>query len=152
VQEETGLVLDPQSLMPWSRWITPELEPKRYDTLFFLGTVAADAEVAIDGGETVGHRWLTPEAALAASANGEIGLPPPTQITLAELAAHATRDAMLAAAGVIPEILPELVVEGDTSWLVLPGDPLHKSRPSRAWPAGMRTRARLGEGPPAFTP
>ncbi len=151
VAEETGIALAAEALVPWARWITPEVEPKRYDTLFFLAPVPDDTVVTIDGGETVAHRWLTPEAALAACAAGELLLPPPTQVTLAELAAHSERHAWLDAAATVPEIMPLLQSEGEALWLVLPGDALHPAAPLRAWPAGMPTRARLGEGPPAFT-
>jgi 8-oxo-dGTP pyrophosphatase MutT (NUDIX family) len=63
--EETGLRLDPESLVPTSRWITPEGIPKRFDTYFFLGTVARDAVVTIDGNEIVESMWIAPSDALA---------------------------------------------------------------------------------------
>src|SRR5215212_9465876 len=35
-EEETGVRLDPGELLPWAHWVTPEFEPRRYDTYFFL--------------------------------------------------------------------------------------------------------------------
>ena len=39
-EEETGVVLDPDELRPWAHWITPEFEPRRYDTYFYVGGTA----------------------------------------------------------------------------------------------------------------
>src|ERR671917_1096010 len=35
-EEETGVRVDPKALLPWAHWVTPEIEPRRYDTHFFL--------------------------------------------------------------------------------------------------------------------
>lgn len=84
-EEEAGLVVDAEALVPISRWITPEILPKRFDAYFFATEVARDVEVRIDGGEIHDHVWMTPEEALAARARLELGLPPPTFVTLWEL-------------------------------------------------------------------
>ena len=42
-----GLVLRSDLLVPWARWITPEFEPRRFDTYFFL---AALPEGQVDQG------------------------------------------------------------------------------------------------------
>src|SRR5882757_3360389 len=34
--EECGIPIDPQSLVEFARWITPEGAPRRYDTHFFV--------------------------------------------------------------------------------------------------------------------
>ncbi|KAI7889959.1 uncharacterized protein EV154DRAFT_387291, partial [Mucor mucedo] len=61
-------------LIPFTCWITPEFEKKRYNTLFFLTTLDQhptqkehDARlklVSSDGKETVLFEWLKPEEAL----------------------------------------------------------------------------------------
>lgn len=142
VKEETGITLAYRSLVLWARWITPELEQKRYDTLFFLAPVDADADVQVDGGETVSHCWLTPEAALAAMEKKELFLPPPTRMTLRELSEMPSREAMLATRP-LPEIMPILQPDGDALYLVLPGDPLHPQPASRPWPVGVQTRMKI---------
>ncbi|MCC6809237.1 MAG: NUDIX hydrolase [Deltaproteobacteria bacterium] len=148
VKEEVGLDVAIGSLVPWSRWITPVVEPKRYDTLFFLARVPPGADVQIDGDETVLHRWLTPAAAFEAQGRGEISLPPPTQVTLRELAGFASVDALFAAAtqAEVPEVFPELVAKDDALWLVLPGDPWHSQKALRPWPDGLPTRAKVDNG------
>ena len=50
-REEAGLVLDPGAFVPFSRWITPEVSPKRFDTCFFLAEVDPGASVRVDGSE-----------------------------------------------------------------------------------------------------
>ncbi|KAI8991501.1 hypothetical protein BDF20DRAFT_797878, partial [Mycotypha africana] len=62
------------SLIPFSNWITPVIEKKRYDTMFFLTVLdqytSAEEEakhlnlVSADGKETVLFDWFTPEEAL----------------------------------------------------------------------------------------
>jgi len=80
-EEEAGIVLEPDALVPFARWITPEILPKRFATYFFAGS-AGDQAVSIDGGEIHDARWMRPEDALAAQARGALGLPPPTFVTL----------------------------------------------------------------------
>ncbi|MDD9852933.1 MAG: NUDIX hydrolase [Deltaproteobacteria bacterium] len=88
-REEAGLELDAATLAPISRWITPEIAPRRFDTWFFLGRVGgagAASEVAVDGREICAHRWLMPRAALDGQRNSELHLAPPTFVTLCWLA------------------------------------------------------------------
>jgi 8-oxo-dGTP pyrophosphatase MutT (NUDIX family) len=81
-EEEAGLPLAGDELVAISRWITPPIAPKRFDTWFFLGAVAPDLPVRVDGGEIVDHRWLGAEAALLAHDEGDIRLAPPTFVTV----------------------------------------------------------------------
>ena len=71
-EEEAGLRLDGGSLISISRWITPKISPKRFDTWFFLGQINVDDKVTVDGGEIRGHRWLRPVEALEAHDRGEM--------------------------------------------------------------------------------
>lgn len=84
-REEAGVVIDSTSLVLLSRWITPIGLPKRFDTWFFAALAGTEA-VRVDGGEIDDHRWIAPEEALAAQARAEIQLPPPTFVTLTQLA------------------------------------------------------------------
>src|SRR5438105_1907396 len=36
VEEECGVKLDVRGLKPFARWVTPEVEPKRFDARFFV--------------------------------------------------------------------------------------------------------------------
>jgi 8-oxo-dGTP pyrophosphatase MutT (NUDIX family) len=86
VMEETGVRLDPRLLHPWARWVTPEDEPRRYDTLFFVAELPAAEQALATGTEMDLVAWMRPADALAARARGDLGMWPPTFVTLRELA------------------------------------------------------------------
>ena len=46
-EEEAGLRLAPEALVLISRWITPKVSPKRFDTYFYLASVSASTEVTV---------------------------------------------------------------------------------------------------------
>lgn len=120
-----GLVLRADLLRAWTHWITPEVEPRRFDTRFFVaalpvGQVTRDLLEEADRVE-----WVRPGTAVERWSAGDMGFMPPTLITLGELAVHGSvADALAAAdARVIAPIQPRVVVDGDVAELVLPGDP-----------------------------
>jgi 8-oxo-dGTP pyrophosphatase MutT (NUDIX family) len=88
--EETGVVLTETDLYPWAHWITPEIEPRRYDTTFFVAGLPDDQEAADISGETDHADWSTPDEALAAGRSGRIKMLPPTMSILIEVADLAT--------------------------------------------------------------
>jgi 8-oxo-dGTP pyrophosphatase MutT (NUDIX family) len=92
VLEETGVLLTVDGLVPWSRWITPEFEPRRFDAYFFLAELPAGQRARTVGGEADHAVWLPPAAAL------DLPLLPPTLRTLQELSSYSTVEAAVAAA------------------------------------------------------
>lgn len=92
LREEVGLeCADLDRLVPFAHWITPSLEPKRFDTDFFvlgLTDPAGGVDVTVDGTEVFDPIWLPPDEALARYLAGALNLPPPTACTLEELAAE----------------------------------------------------------------
>ena len=88
--EEAGLALDAEALVEISRWVTPEIAPKRFDTWFFAAHAPADAAVRVDGAEISAHRWLEPADALRAHHQHALRLAPPTFVTVTWLAEFAT--------------------------------------------------------------
>jgi 8-oxo-dGTP pyrophosphatase MutT (NUDIX family) len=89
-QEEAGVAVDPEGLVPLSHWTPPPQAPRRFSTWFFLAPAPSGADVAVDGGEIHEHRWLRPADALERRDAGEIELAPPTWVTLWRL--HAAGD------------------------------------------------------------
>ena len=109
--EETGVVLAPAALRDWAEWTTPEMEPRRYRTRFFVAALPAGQQAGDISGETDRADWSTPDAALAAARDGTIALLPPTLSILVELAELASLSAVFAAAEdrIVTPVLPTLV-------------------------------------------
>lgn len=124
VLDMAGLEWATDTLVPWSHWITPSIEPKRFSARFFLVELPAGQEPSYDDSETVDQVWVTPQEALARA--GELQLPPPQVRTCLELAEHASiRAAMTAgrARGEEPHpIMPRLAPDAGPA-LLLPWDP-----------------------------
>ncbi len=122
--ERRGLVLRADLLRPWAHWITPEVEPRRYDTRFFLAAVPVGQRPRDVGGEADAVEWLRPQQALDRAAAGEVALLPPTAFTLAELSAYGDVAAALAAAAArdVRPVLPRVVVSGEEASVLLPGE------------------------------
>ncbi|MFC4016890.1 NUDIX hydrolase [Micromonospora sp. GCM10011542] len=108
---ERRLTLRSDLLLPWSRWITPEFEPRRFDTYFFVALLPEGQRTRDVSGEADHTLWIRPADALARAQAGELTMLPPTMVTLAQVAAAgdlagvaraaATRDA---AAPVTPRL------------------------------------------------
>ena len=143
--EESGLVLDGDRLVTISRWVTPKVSPKRFDTLFFLGAVAPTSPVRVDGGEIASHRWLAPQAALDAEARGEIKLAPPTFVTVTWLAEHRSFAAASAYFAEVPTLVfrPRVCRGDDGVQMLYPGDAGYHTREPDA--AGARHRCVMDE-------
>jgi 8-oxo-dGTP pyrophosphatase MutT (NUDIX family) len=114
------LVLRAGLLRPWSRWITPEAEARRYDTRFFVAIMPAGQQAAGGTGESDRAAWLRPAAALEAAEAGQLTMLPPTRITLGELAAYPDIPTVMAANRSITPRRPVVVLDGDQAWLSLP--------------------------------
>jgi 8-oxo-dGTP pyrophosphatase MutT (NUDIX family) len=110
--------------VPFSRWITPDQERRRFDTVFFLASAPAQA-LRMHEHEMAAHAWVTPRDALARFAQQAIDLAPPTLRTLEDLAPHTSLEAALAWARAVPRhvIAPKLLEDSGGRWLLLPGDP-----------------------------
>ncbi len=117
-----GLALRADLLRPWAHWITPEIEPRRYDTRFFVAALPPGQHTRDVGGEADATMWLTPQEAISRFGRGELPMLPPTISTLRDLAEFATAAEALASASsrVIAPVLPRVVIDGDQMELLLP--------------------------------
>ena len=113
-----------RALQPWARWVTPEVEPRRYDTFFFVAGL--DAVAAAGRGDRRGlARGLDPDRqALAEYRQGERPMLPPTVRNLMDVAAFGSVDEVLAAAPTRPirPIMPVLRELADGSRVADLGD------------------------------
>src|SRR3989440_2919879 len=89
---DRDLVLRADLLVPWSRWITPEFEPRRYDTFFFLTRLPEGQRTREVGGEASHAVWVPAEQ------TADLPMLPPTRTTLGQLVAAGSIDAAVAAA------------------------------------------------------
>ncbi len=127
VLSELDAHLRVDQIVAFSRWITPVVEPRRFDTRFFLARVEASQLAEHDTHETTCHAWLTPREAIDATLRGEIMLPPPTLKSLLELAELPSSEAALemARSRRPPLLCPVIEQVAGTLTILLPGDPLH---------------------------
>jgi 8-oxo-dGTP pyrophosphatase MutT (NUDIX family) len=124
-EEEAGLELDDGSLVPFSRWITPQMVKVRFDTHFFVARAPDGAEAVCDGSECVDARWIRPADALGAGERDELMLVFPTIKHLEQLAEFGSVDQALemARAREVQPIEPRVVMRDDHAEVVLPGEP-----------------------------
>jgi 8-oxo-dGTP pyrophosphatase MutT (NUDIX family) len=124
-QEEARLTLAEDQLVPFSRWIAPEMVKIRFDTHFFVARAPDGAEAVCDGNECVDARWMRPADALAAAARDELLLVFPTIKHLEQLARFGSVDDALetARSRQVEPVQPRVVLKDDHAEVVLPGEP-----------------------------
>ena len=92
-----SLVLRTDLLGAWSRWITPEFEPRRYDTAFFVAALPAGQHARDVSGEADTTVWTPAAQAVADHEAGKVSMLPPTITTLRQVSGYVSADAALAA-------------------------------------------------------
>lgn len=117
-----GLFLRADLLRPWAHWITPEPEPRRYDTRFLVAALPPLQSTREVDGEADHATWLTPAAALKQHRDGALAMLPPTEVTLEQLDGLASAAAVLAAADArrIRPVTPRIEVADGHATVVLP--------------------------------
>ncbi|MFD6419282.1 NUDIX hydrolase [Streptomyces sp. NPDC060194] len=119
-----GLVLRGDLLAAWTRWITPEFEPKRYDTWFFVAALPAGQRTRNASTEADRTVWARPEDAVAGYERGEYLMMPPTVATLRQLLPYASAAEVLAAAAnrdLTPVLARARITDGGEVVLSWPG-------------------------------
>ncbi|MDG4773240.1 NUDIX hydrolase [Solwaraspora sp. WMMD792] len=110
------LTLRSDLLAAWSRWITPDFEPRRFDAHFFVARLPIGQATRDVSGEADQTVWIRPGLALDRAETGDWQLLPPTRVTLDEVAGCADPDAVFAAAAgrdpAVP-VTPQLHVDPD---------------------------------------
>jgi 8-oxo-dGTP pyrophosphatase MutT (NUDIX family) len=126
------LVLRADLLRAWSNWITPEVEPKRFNTRFFVAAMPVGQRTRDVGGEADRVTWVRPADALAAAKRGEMAMLPPTIASITDVGEYPTVDDVLAAGltRTITPVLPKLLLDAnDRLRFLLPHDPDYPREP-----------------------
>ncbi|MDQ1009329.1 8-oxo-dGTP pyrophosphatase MutT (NUDIX family) [Streptomyces sp. V4I23] len=121
--DRRGLVLRSDLLGAWARWITPEFEPRRYDTWFFVAALPEGQRTRNASTEAESTVWIRPADATAGYDKGELLMMPPTIATLRTLRQYETAaQALEAAAGQdMAPVLANARLEGGEVVLSWPG-------------------------------
>lgn len=111
VLEEMDLVLDARGTVHFAHWVTPVVEPRRYDTHFFAAALPRGRAVKPDPREMTEAVWLPPRQALDRFERGTLPMVFPTVKTLETLAPFGSVEHALSALRERPvsRILPRLV-------------------------------------------
>ncbi|WP_171166582.1 NUDIX hydrolase [Streptomyces sp. I05A-00742] len=138
--ERRGLLLRSDLLGGWARWITPEFEPRRYDTWFFVAALPEGQRTAGVSTEADRAVWISPAGAVAGYDRGELLMMPPTVSTLRSLLPFGGVPEVLAAAGEqdLTPVLARARLVGEE--IVL------------SWPGHQEFTKQLSSRPPGHTP
>lgn len=114
IVQELGVELDTSLLRYWAWWVTPDSEPRRYDTRFFLARLPDRAVITPHDDEVVEEAW-------AASTEGDdLMMLPPTYYTMRDVVSHTSVTAAMAAAADHAVTRVQPMVEG--TQILLPWD------------------------------
>jgi 8-oxo-dGTP pyrophosphatase MutT (NUDIX family) len=75
---ERGLRVRADLLVPWAHWITPEFEPRRYDTRFFVALLPDGQAVGDTAAEADAAEWHALSDVIARAHAGDLAIMPPT--------------------------------------------------------------------------
>ena len=123
---EEHLLLAFDQLHYYTHWITPEANPVRFDTRFFVARNPSGQVATPDLKETTEGTWVAPRSALEANVRGDVPLSPPTLKTLEDIGRFDTLDSLLRSldgAEGKPPVQPVSVVLGGETVLIYPWDP-----------------------------
>ncbi len=120
--DRRALVLRTDLLAAWAHWITPEFEPRRYDTRFFVAAMPAGQLTRDVSGEADEVAWMTAADALAGVDSGVMAMLPPTYVTVRDIGRLSSLADVWRAAPqrrILP-VVPGVEITGDTAQLTLP--------------------------------
>lgn len=118
--EESGLRPRMEDMVQLSHWTTPVVEPKRFSTWIYAAPVAYNDDVVIDGGEIHDSRWISVGKAVNGHEQGQLGMLPPTYLTLCDLARyHTIADFLAGEADRLPDKVFPIFGEADGEVIVM---------------------------------
>ncbi|AJW39573.1 hypothetical protein NY08_1543 [Rhodococcus sp. B7740] len=116
------LVLRADLLRPWSHWITPVGEARRYDTRFFVAVLPEGQNADGETSEAASVSWRSTGDALADWRSGNTILLPPTWSQLDALSRFDTVADVVAHEREVTPVLPVLTRDDGTVRVLFDGD------------------------------
>ncbi|MGL5852247.1 MAG: NUDIX hydrolase, partial [Phycicoccus sp.] len=113
VAEECGVMVAVADLRARGHWVTPEFEPRRFDTWILAARMPPGQVARTASGESDVSEWVQPGDLLARHEAGEAPMLPPTVVSLEQLAAFDDVEAFLADRPRITRVEPRLVTAED---------------------------------------
>ena len=113
VEEECGVRLSVGDLRGRGHWVTPEFEPRRYDTWILAAAMPADQSATGTTTESDHSLWVRPRELLSRHAAGQVRMLPPTVVSVEQLAGFSSAADFLADRPRIARVLPVLVRGAD---------------------------------------
>ena len=113
VEEECGVRLEVRALRGRAHWVTPEFEPRRYDTWILAAGMPPGQHATGTTTESDHSTWVDPRELLDRHAAGSVRMLPPTVVSLEQLASFDSAAAVLADRPRVARVLPTLVVGAD---------------------------------------
>jgi len=125
IAQKEDLLFALDQLHYYAHWITPEAQPQRFNTRFFLTRYSPGQEASHDEKETTAGIWIAPRKALEENLKGDVILSPPTLKTLEDLSRFKTIENIFHSLKKedIRPILPILTRISDTPVIIFPWDP-----------------------------
>ncbi|WP_265530251.1 NUDIX hydrolase [Sphingomicrobium marinum] len=123
VEEVAMPAVDPETLVPFARWLPKFNVERRFDTWFFLARAPqADWKLELQDGEIIDATWTSAQAMLDRIARGEASAIFPTLRNLERLAGFATIEEAFADAAAHPTdpITPWVETRGGVDHIVIP--------------------------------
>lgn len=126
------IILDVDALVPFSRWITPEPFPRRFDTHFFAASVPPGQEARHDTLETTDSVWIAPGAALRRFAEGAFPLVYATEKHLERMSRFASIRELMDSISTddLEPIMPRVLQDGSEVRFLIPGDSANETQQS----------------------
>ena len=120
--EQRSLVLRTDLLGPWSGWLTPVFEPRRYRTWFFVARLPEGQVTRDVSTESSAVQWTAAMDAVEQVEQQRMMMMPPTWLTCLDVGQHADVDAVLAESRsrTVDIYTPEVVADGDDFVLSTP--------------------------------
>ncbi|MCE2557783.1 MAG: NUDIX hydrolase [Acidobacteria bacterium] len=128
IAAQEGLTLATDRISYWAHWVTPEGQPRRYDTRFFVTRAPRNQTAGHDDYELTNSAWVTAREALENGRRGEWMIIFPTIRNLKKLAQFDTADAAISAVDAqtdFPIIQPRVLLgrtPDDPPRPVIPGE------------------------------